>query len=47
MLFRVKNSQEIYSQLRKVKSYLDTFPPLKKMTMFDEQVCMSNMDFYV
>ncbi len=45
---RQKNFQYIFSpKYEKIKSFAETFTSHNKILIFEEQLCMSNMDFYI
>jgi hypothetical protein len=44
---RQMNFQYIFSNFEKFKSFVETFTPLNQILIFEEQLWLSNMDFYI
>jgi len=36
-----------FPNFEKLKSFVDTFTPYNQILIFEEQLCMTNMDFYI
>jgi hypothetical protein len=41
------NLQYIFPNYEKIKSFVETLTPYNQILIFENQLCMFNMDFYI